>query len=211
LTDPYQEIEEKFKLTRKLLEVILKYRFPVHILTKSALVLRDSDLLGEIDRRAILPEDLRNRLKRGVIINFSVSTLDEKLTKTLEPGAPKPKERFEAMRKCKKRGFLTGISYIPVLPFLSDSDEQLEKIIKTAKKYNADFVFVGALTLFGNKPADCKTLYYKFLDRYNPDLVPKYESLFGSSFQPSEEYQKKLEEKTKRLCEKYGIKNRIVY
>ena len=211
MTEPYQEIEGKLKLTRKLLEVILKYRFPVHILTKSALVLRDLDLLGEIDRRAILPEDLRNRLKRGVIINFSVSTLDEKLTKTLEPGAPKPKERFEAMRKCKERGFLTGISYVPVLPFLSDSDEQLEKIIKTAKKYNADFVFVGALTLFGNKPADCKTLYYKFLDRYNPDLVPKYESLFGSSFQPSEEYQKKLEEKTKRLCEKYGIKNRIVY
>lgn len=209
-TDPYQKIEEKLKLTRKLLEVILKYRFPVHILTKSSLVLRDLDLLKEIDKKAILPEDLRNKLKRGVIVNFSISTLDEKLAKILEPGAPKPKVRLETMRKCKEEGFFTGISYIPVLPFLSDSEEQLDEMIKTAKEYNADFVFVGALTLFGNKSADCKTLYYKFLERYYPDLVSKYRSLFRIFFQPSKEYQKELEEKSKKLCEKYGIKNGII-
>ncbi len=209
-TDPYQKIEEKLKLTRKLLEVILKYRFPIHILTKSTLVLRDLDLLKEIDKKAILPEDLRNKLKRGVIINFSISTLDEKLAKIIEPGAPKPKERLEAMRKCKEEGFLTGISYIPVLPFLSDSDESLEGMIKTAKEYGADFVFVGALTLFGNKPADCKALYYQFLEKHYPELVPKYKSLFRIFFQPSKEYQKELEENTKRLCEKYEIKNGII-
>ena len=209
-TEPYQKIEEKLKLTRKLLEVILKYRFPVHILTKSTLILRDLDLLKEIDKKAILPENLRNKLKRGVIINFSISTLNERLAKILEPGAPKPKVRLETMRKCKEEGFFTGVSYIPVLPFLSDSDESLEEMIKTAKEYGADFVFVGALTLFGNKPADCKTLYYKFLERYYPDLVPKYKSLFRIFFQPSKEYQKELEEKTKRLCEKYGIKNGII-
>jgi len=83
-------------------------------------------------------------------------------------------------------------------------------MIKTAKDYGADFVFVGALTLFGNKPADCKVLYYKFMEKHYPDLVPKYKSLFRIFFAPSKEYQKELEEKARRLCDKYGIKNRIV-
>ena len=93
------------KLTRKILEIILKYHFPVHILTKSTLVLRDLDLLKEIDKNAILPDDLKNKLKRGVIVNFSISTLDEKLARLLEPRAPKPIERLEAMQKLKKKGF----------------------------------------------------------------------------------------------------------
>jgi DNA repair photolyase len=209
-TEPYMPIEEKLKLTRKLLEIILKYCFPVHILTKSKLILRDLDLLKEIDKTAILPDDLKPKLKRGVIISFSISTLNERLAKILEPGAPLPKERLETMQRCKEEGFLTGICYIPVLPYLSDSEEQLEEMIKTAKEYKANFCLVGALTLFGNKPADCKALYYKFLEKYYPELISKYKSLFGFSFQPSKEYQKELEERSKRLCDKYGIKNRIV-
>jgi len=209
-TEAYLPIEEKLKLTRRLLEIILKYKFPVHVLTKSKLILRDLDLLKEIDKIAILPDDLKPKLKRGVIISFSISTLDDKLAKILEPGAPTPKERLETMKKCKEEGFLAGVDYIPVLPFLSDAEEQLDGMIKTAKEYEADFVLVGALTLFGNNPADCKMLYYKFLEKYYPELVPKYKSLFRIFFQPSKEYQKELEKRTKRLCEKYGIKNRII-
>jgi DNA repair photolyase len=209
-TEPYLKIEERVKLTRKLLEIILKYKFPVHILTKSKLVLRDLDLLKEIDKGAILANDLKPKLKRGAIISFSISTLDEKLAKILEPQAPTPKERLETMKKCKEEGFLVGVDYIPVLPFLSDTDEHLDEMIKTAKDQGADFVLVGALTLFGNKPADCKTLYYQFLEKYYPELLPKYKSLYRVFFTPSKEYQKELEEKSKRLCEKYRIKNRII-
>jgi DNA repair photolyase len=204
-TEPYMKVEEKLKLTRKLLEIILRYKFPVHILTKSKLVLRDLDLLAEIDKKAILPEDLRHKLKHGVIISFSFSTLDETLTKILEPGTPKPKERLETMQKCRERGFLTGACHIPVLPHLSDSEEQLDEMIRTAKDHGADFVLVGALTLFGNKSADCKTLYYKFLEKYHPELMPKYKSLFRIFSQPSKEYQRALEERSKKLCEKHGI------
>jgi len=209
-TDPYMPIEGKLKLTRKLLEIILKYKFPVEIATKSKLVLRDLDVLKEIDKNAILPPDLKTKLKHGVIISFSISTLDEQLTKILEPGAPKPMERLETMKKCKEKGFFTGVCFIPVLPFLSDSEEQLEEMIKTVKNYGADFVFVGGLTLFGNGPTDCKTLYYKFLEKYYPELVSKYKSLYRIFFAPSKEYQKKLEDKSKMLCKKYGIKNRII-
>jgi len=209
-TEPYMPIEEKLKLTRKLLEIILKYKFPVHVLTKSKLVLRDLDLMKEIDKNAVLPSDLKPKLKYGAIISFSVSTLDEKLAKILEPGAPAPKERLETMKKCKEEGFLTGVCYIPVLPFISDTEEQLDEMIKTAKDYGADYVLVGALTLFGNGPADCKTLYYKFLERHFPELVPKYKSLFKIFFQPTKEYQEKLQERSSKICSKYKIKHRII-
>jgi len=209
-TEPYMLIEEKLKLTRKLLEIILRYKFPVEVATKSTLVLRDLDLLKEIDKNAILPDDLKHKLKHGAIISFSISTLNENLAKILEPGAPKPVERLETMKKCKDEGFFTGVCFIPVLPFLSDAEEQLDETIRTVKKYGADFIFVGALTLFGKGPADCKTLYYKFLEKHYPDLVPKYKSLYRIFFAPSKEYQKELEKKSKRLCEKYGIKNRII-
>ncbi len=209
-TEPYMPIEEKLKLTRKLLKIILKYRFPVEIATKSKLVLRDLDILKQIDKNAILPQDLKHRLKHGVIISFSISTLDEGLARILEPGAPKPIDRLETMKKCKEEGFFTGVCFIPVLPFLSDSKEEIEETIRTVKEYGADFIFVGGLTLFGNGPSDCKTLYYKFLEKHYPDLVPKYKDLYKGSWAPSKQYQKQIQEKSKKLCEKYGIKNRIV-
>ena len=157
-----------------------------------------------------MPDDLKPKLKHGVIISFSISTLDEKLAKILEPGAPEPMERLETMKRCKEEGFFTGACFIPVLPFLSDSEEQLEETIKTVKEYGADFIFVGGLTLFGKGPADSKTLYYKFLEKYHPELVSKYKSLYRIFFAPSKEYQKELEEKSRRLCERYGIKNGII-
>jgi DNA repair photolyase len=209
-TEAWQPIEEKLNLTRKLLEIILKYRFPVHCQTKSNLILRDLDLLKKIDEVAILPKDLREKLNRGVIISFSFSTLEEKLAKMLEPGAPTPKERLKAMQKCKEAGFLTGAAFIPVLSRLSDSEEKLDEMIKTTKEYGADFVFVGSLTLFGEGPADCKTLYYKFLERYYPEFISKYKSLFRIFSMPSKEYQRKLEEKSIKICKKYKIRYKII-
>jgi DNA repair photolyase len=205
-TEPYMPIEEKFNLTRRILEIILKYRFPVEIATKSKLVLRDLDLLWQIDKSAILPEDLKSMLNRGVIISFSISTLDIKLAKILESGAPSPLERLETLKKCKEKGFLVGLNYIPVLPFLSDSEDQIDEMIKTAKEYCADFVFVGGLTLFGKEPYDSKILYYQFLGNYYPDLLSKYKNLYRIFFAPTKEYQMILNKRAEKNCEKYGIK-----
>ena len=83
-------------------------------------------------------------------------------------------------------------------------------MIQTAKDYGADFAFVGGLTLFGEGPADCKTLYYQALEKHLPELVPKYKSLFRIFFAPPKEYQTALEEKSKSLCAKYGIKYGII-
>jgi hypothetical protein len=81
---------------------------------------------------------------------------------------------------------------------------------RPAKEYGADYVLVGALTLFGNGPADCKTLYYKFLEKFYPELAPRYKNLYGTSFEPGRVYQRELDQKSRRLCEKYGIRYRIV-
>jgi DNA repair photolyase len=208
-TEPYMHIEKRLELTRRILQKILKHRFPVEIATKSKLLLRDLDVLERIDRTAILPADLAQKLGRGVIISFSISTLDEKLAKIVEPGAPPPRDRLEVMLKCKQEGFLVGVNYIPVLPYLSDSEEDLDEMVRAAKDHGADYVLIGSLTLFGGAANDCKTLYYKFLEERFPELVPKYKSLFGGSFTPGKRYEAKLAKMAGRICEKHGIRNRI--
>ncbi|RLG58447.1 radical SAM protein, partial [Candidatus Geothermarchaeota archaeon] len=180
-TEAWQRIEEKYKLTRRMLKIIARYKFPVHVLTKSTLVLRDLDVLKEIDRNAFIPQDLRGRINHGVFMTFSLSTLDEHVSKIFEPNAPTPAERLEAMKECRKKGFLTGVAYIPVLPFISDSYEELDEMIKTAKEFGAHYVFVGALTLFGA----CKEIYTAVLKKHFPELLPKYRRLFRIFNQPS--------------------------
>ena len=204
-TEPWMRIEEEYKLTRKCLEVIVRFKFPVYCLTKSTLILRDLDLLKEIDENAILPRDLE-KMKHGTLITFSLSTLDEKIAKVFEPNAPKPKERLETLQKVKEAGFYAGIAYIPVLPFISDSAKQLEEMIKVAKESQADYIFVGALTLYGIG----KEFYYKVLEKHFPELLSKYKELFKIFNQPSKAYQLRLEEKAKEFCEKYGMRYRIL-
>ncbi len=204
-TEPWMYAEEKYKLTRKCLEVIARLKFPVHCLTKSTLILRDLDLLDEIDKSAILPSDL-SRLGHGVLITSSISSLDEKIAKIFEPSAPKPKKRLETLQKVKEAGFYAGVAFIPVLPFISDSTEQIEEMIKMAKEFGADYVFIGALTLYGVG----KEIYYKILEKHFPELLPKYKNLFGNFNQPNKVYQLDLEKRAKEFCKKYGVKYKIL-
>src|SRR6267142_1819031 len=104
-TDPYLQIEKEYRLTRQILELILKYRFPVHIITKSDLVVRDFDILREIDRHAILPADLQDKLVHKVCITFSFSTLDDQIGKLFEPGATPPTQRLITLRRALQEGF----------------------------------------------------------------------------------------------------------
>jgi DNA repair photolyase len=207
--EPYLPVEEKYQLTRKCLEVIHQYKFPVHVGTKGTMVTKDFDILQKIDEDAVVPEDLIKESGRGVLISFSISTLDEKLASIFEPGAPSPKERLETMKKCHEAGFFTGVNNIPVLPFLSDSEEQLENMVRTVAEYGGDYIFVGGLTLFGKGSDDCKTLYYNALEKNFPDLVPKYKRLFRIFFAPPKEYQQRLEKISRKLCNEYGIMYRI--
>ena len=208
-TEPYPSIEEKYGLTRRILQIILKHRFPVHVITKSTGVIRDLDLLEQIDNVAILPEDLREKVGRGVIISFSFSTLDDDLAKILEPRAPKPSERLKTLKKVKEKGFLSGIINIPVLPFITDTDDKLEEMVVTAKKHNADYLMVGALTLFGNKPGHSKYTYYRFLENHYPGLIAEYKKLYRIFSFPPKKYQEEIYIKALELCNKHNVRPSI--
>ena len=208
-TDAYMQMEEEIGLTKELLKVILKHRFPVFISTKSELIKRDIELLKQIDANAILPEDLIQNPGRGVIISFSFSTLDEKLAKQLEPGAPTPQKRLETLKIFRDNGFLCGINAMPLLPYISDKGEEIEKIVAAAKQYGANYILIAGLTLFGNDERDSKQLYYKFLRNHYPHLLEKYEKMYGSVHYSSWQYQEKLKKRGDELCRKYGIKNSI--
>jgi len=206
-SDPYLKIEQDYQLTREALKVILKYRFPVHIITKSDLVTRDFDLLEEIDRNAVLPADLQH-LKRGTLITFSFSTLDAETGKLFEPGATAPSDRLEAVKAVKSNGFKTGISLMPLLPYISDTDESLRSMFQTFSDVPVDYIFPSTITLFGEGKADSKTLVMNAIQKHYPDLYPEYLKLFKSDYLPHG-YRNEVDRRTKLLCKQYGIQNFI--
>jgi len=200
-TEPYMKIEEETGLSRKMLEIIRDFKFPVVVLTKSTLVRRDFDLIFEIGENAVLPDD--TCANRGAFLIVSISTMDEEISKKLEPGAPPPSERLKIVKEAIDGGISAGVAFIPVLPFISDTEEELERMVSEASF--ADFVFVGSLTLFGTRPGDSKARYFEFLKRYDPDLIPRYKRLFRIFSAPPSAYQRKLMEVSRRLSRKYSV------
>lgn len=209
-TDPYLQIEKKYRLTRQALEVILKHRFPVHIITKSHRILRDLDLLHEIDKSAILPDDLQPKLKRGVIISFSFSTLDDAVGKIFEPGATPPSQRLATFRHVLSEGFLSGISLMPLLPFISDTTEHLDLMFSTFKEVGADYVLPATITLFGTGKADSKTLVMNAIKKHYPELEERYHKYFDNSNEMPDYYRNAFYKKMQELHKEYGIPNMIL-
>ena len=214
VTDAYMQVEEEIGLTRDLLKVILKHRFPVFISTKSELIKNDLGLLKQIDENAILPDDLKQNPGRGAIISFSFSTLDEKLANQIEPGAPAPHKRLKTLKHFSDSGFFCGINAMPLLPYISDTEEEIEKMVVSAKQYGANYILIAGLTLFGNEDPiaigrDSKQLYYRFLKTHYPHLLEKYEKMYGDVHYSSWKYQQELKKRGDELCRKYGIKNSI--
>lgn len=204
-TEPWMHIEEKYNLTRKCLHIIAKHRFPVHCLTKSPLILRDLDILKTIDENAILPKDLEHKLRNGTLITFSFSTLDEDVRKIFEPNAPRIKERLNAISKIGEHDLKIGIAFIPLLPFISDSEDQIEEMVKTAKDLDVDYIFFGDLTLHGAG----RELYFKILELHFPELVEKYRSLYRNS-NTDMKYKKSVYRMCTEVSKRYGMKMGIL-
>ena len=209
-TDPYLQIEKDTRLTRSILELIAQYRFPVHVITKSDLIVRDLDLLKKINENSILPPDLEPKLKHKALITFSFSTLDNAIGKIFEPGATPPDRRLETLKQVAKAGFHSGVSLMPLVPFVTDSPEQLENMFVNFKEAGASYIFPASITLFGDGAADSKTLMLKAISKHYPHLSEKYKDLFRYGFQISSSYRDDLQKLTDSLCAKYAIPNRIV-
>jgi DNA repair photolyase len=209
-TDPYLQIEKETHLTRQLLEVIAHYRFPVHIITKSDLVVRDFDILKKINENSILPADLEPKLAHKALITFSFSTIDPAIGKIFEPGAPSPEVRLGALKQATQAGFHSGVSMMPLLPYITDTDEQLESMYSAFKSAAAKYVFPASMTLFGNGNSDSKPLMMRAISKHYPDLLSKYEKLFQYGFQPLTWYRDQVAKKTTAMNLKFEIPDRII-
>jgi DNA repair photolyase len=134
-TDPYQRAEAKYKLTRGVLEALTEHANPFSILTKSPLVTRDLDVLVAAAART------------EVSVNFSIATLDERVWRATEPGAPHPRRRIDAMAKLSAAGIRTGALMMPILPGLSDRPEQLRETVAAINQAGGRLLGIGPLHL----------------------------------------------------------------
>lgn len=161
--DSYQPIDKRYKLSRRILQIIYDLDFPVHILTKSTMVKRDLDLIKKINE------------KKRAIVSFSFSSTNDDISRIFEPGVPLPPERLETIRLFKKEGIFCGMYLMPVIPFLTDKPDIIDKTISDARDAGVDFVVFGGMTL---KEGRQKDYFYKTLDRYFPDLISQYENIY---------------------------------
>ena len=143
MNDPYMPLEAKIGLTRRALEVIAEFRFPVHVLTKGDLVLRDLDLLQRIS-------------EIYAAVSFTITTADDALARKLEPGAASPSARFRAMRTLADHGILSGVTMMPILPFIEDSEENIAEIVRQAHESGASYI----IPAFGMTLRDRQRAYY---------------------------------------------------
>ncbi|CAD5274638.1 MULTISPECIES: radical SAM protein [unclassified Imperialibacter] len=209
-TDPYLQIEKDTRITRVLLEVILKHRFPLHVITRSDLIVRDFDLLDEIKNQAILPSDLTGLAPSGVLITFSFSTTNDAIAHIFEPGATPPSARLNAMARCLSGDFHTGVSLMPLLPYISDTSKHLHEMMGSFQRVGARYVMPASLTLFGNGPSGSKVLVMRAISKHFPDLTEKYRRFFEGKTAMPDYYLDALQKKMKELSRQYALPDSII-
>jgi DNA repair photolyase len=197
-TGDYQAAERKFGLSRRMLEVCLELGFPVSVLERSPLVLRDLDLLQEISWRA-----------RAVMMWSIIYTPDSAhrdRLRQMEQLAPPPEKRFAAMEQFAQAGILTGTCMMPVLPELCDTDENLDSVVRWTAEHGGQFVMAGDLTL----PDQQRDFFFSVLDEEFPDLANRYRQLYPEgSYGSARSSWKQFALLLKALCADYGIRDRI--
>ena len=165
-TDPYQRAEGKYRLMRGIIETLTEYRNPFSILTKGTLILRDLDLLTEA---AAVTE---------VSAAFSIPTLDESVWRSSEPGTPHPRKRLEAVAKLNDAGIPCGVMIAPILPGISDGDEQIRAVVEASIEAGATHATPILLHL---RPV-VRDVYMEWLRETYPDLVPRYEDMYRRAY-----------------------------
>lgn len=192
-TDPYQPIERKAKVTRGLLEVFASRRgLRIGIVTKSALIARDIDLLERISAR------------NELVIHLTVTTPDAALARILEPRAPRPDLRLRTVARLRKAGLRTGVLCSPLLPGLTDSLEALTSMAKRAREADASFFAAQPLFL---KPCSRET-YLAFVRQNFPSLESLYRFRFDGRDFVSKDYSQRIETLVEAVTRRYGLARR---
>lgn len=189
-TDPYQPAERRFGRTREVLEALRAVRAAgICVTTKSNLVARDAALLRRLAE------------SNGVHVTLTVTTLDRDLARLIEPFAPRPDLRLEAVRELSAAGVPVGVIANPVLPFLTDSEQNLASVAQAAKAAGADHFGAGVLFL---KPC-AQRVFFPFLAEKFPECLRSYEQMFSNRAYLSGEYSRRIRDVTARVRQRAGI------
>lgn len=189
-TDPYQPAEARFEVTRRVLEAAREAPgVRLSITTKATLVARDADLLAEIARGSELS------------VNFSITTADPALARRLEPRAPRPDLRFGAMAALARAGIETRLFVMPVLPLITDGEDNLRALLAAARAAGASAAESNVLFL----RAGTRETFFAFLAAEFPALVAEYERLYAGSAYAPRRYVAEIEARVARLASAAGF------
>jgi DNA repair photolyase len=192
-TDPYQPIERRARITRSLLEVFArKAGYRLGIVTKSRLIERDIDLLAEIGRH--------NQL----VVHVTITTADAKLARLLEPRAPRPDLRFQAVKRLRDAGIVAGVFGSPLLPGITDNQEALDGMARRASAVGASFFAAHPLFL----KSCSRPTYLSFVREHFPALQADYAKRFATADFAGKAYREKLAEMVDAACRKHGLRQR---
>ena len=188
--DGWQPLEAKHKLTRKCLQLLLENGFSVTILTKSALIERDFDLLKANPKTTEL--------------GFTITTLDEKLQRLIEPRASSPLTRLSLLKKAAASGIRVYAFLGPLLPYLSDREIDMEKLFDSLSHIGLDYIYIDRL----NPRFGVWTSLYPILKRHYPNLCAKYKELLFDK-KASEFYSCSLANRAQKVAKKYGLQQKL--
>ena len=191
MSDPYMHCEEKLGLTRRCLEVIYRYGFGAAVQTKSDRILRDIDLLDEINRRA------------KCVVQITLTTWDSELCRIIEPNVCNTQRRVEVLEEMRKRGIPTIVWLTPILPFINDTAENITAILEAcaAVKVKGIICFDMGLTL---REGD-REYYYAALGRHFPGLKERYIRTYGNAYEVPSPDSARLMDLFRSFCRDHGI------
>ena len=191
MSDPYTPPEEELRYTRRALELILQYGFGMTLLTKSSLVLQDLDLLQRINSQT------------KCVVQMTLTTWEESLCRILEPNVSTTTERFAALMKLKEAGIPTVVWLCPILPFLNDTAETINRLLDCCEQAGVRGIVqfgMGVTLRQGNRE-----YFYRQLDRHFPGLKERYISTYGNAYVLESPNSRDLLELLHRRCRDAGI------
>ena len=188
VTDSYQKAEEKYQLMPQILKLLIKYKTPAIISTKSTLVLRDFDLIDQLSRITYIN------------VAATITTLDEEVRKKLEPGSAPSLERFAMLKEFRRTNASIGLHVMPIIPYLTDSRENFEGLCLNARECGTHYLLPGTLYLRGAT----RQVFFDFIQKEYPELFPKLQALYKTGG-AEKDYKNQLYIMVNELRARYGI------
>lgn len=189
-TEPYQQAEREFNLTRQCIQLIMERKIPVQIFTKSNLILRDIDLLSDYSKQGFCA------------VNITVFTMDEHLKNIFEPRAPGIEVRMKLISALRKRDVLCGVAFIPVMPYINDDRTTIEEFFRAIKRFGAEYVVPMAMCFCTDA---VRRRFFAILEKYFNNLVHRYEELYRSERLPAGNYAQRVNGEIAEIANKFNL------